>query len=417
MTPHRLGARAPVRLPVRPRPEPNELLSSWLFRLAQANTQKLHSLSRTLFGDRQIWNRDIDRLAGPEVLAALEGATGIRATDLRVHTLPSFEGRVYDRHNANGITAWILPLGIYHRTHRRHGLQYCPACLKERPAFLTLWRLSLSVVCPLHGCDLHEACPACGAPVIPFRVDAAAHLSKSLPTYSPHTCCFQCGFALDRAPVTAADPALVAWQRTVHEAIIGSGMMTVRGVGAVPLLEYLSVARLWLTLLTFGRRAERLRELVDVPVKLTTGARGRSLDHLDVQTRRVAVLAFVTLLEGWPERMVDWSRAARIRRSTLLQDMAEPPGWYLDALRPLEYVNPRRALTFTLSDLAALEALAHAGDRRSLILLAYHEGESLRAIARTYGGTTSGIRKTVTLFVAGSPRRIKAGTERPDGDL
>ncbi|WP_293914108.1 TniQ family protein [Deinococcus sp.] len=400
--PSRLGGARSALLPMRPRPEPQELLSSWLFRLAQANSQKLHSLSRLIFGERQLWNRDIDSMAGDEVLAALERATGVNADVLRLHTLPSLEGRVYAHHTANSSTPWVLHLGIYHRTRRHCGLQYCPQCLGERPAYLLPWRLSISVVCPVHGCVLHAACPACGVPVVPHRVDMAAHLSKSFPTRFPHTRCHACEVALASAPTVAAPAAVVAWQAVIHAAIAGDGWVQVQGVGAVPLTEYLVVARLWLTLLTFGRRAERLRTLLGMPVLAQSEPRVRSFDVLDVRTRLAAIEHLITLFDGWPERVTAWSRAARLRRTILLQDMQAPPEWYLDALKPLEYVNPRRPLTGPLS---WEELLSHAqqGGRRARLLVAYGEGRPVREVARHFGIAPRTVRDLVTRFNQGRP--------------
>jgi TniQ/Homeodomain-like domain len=409
--PSPLGGTSAALLPMRPRPEPQELLSSWLFRLAQVNSQKLHSLSRLIFGERQLWNRDIDSLAGDEVLAALERATGIKASVIRLHTLPSLEGRVFVHHTAKSSTPWVLHLGIYHRTRRHRGLQYCPQCLGERPAFLLPWRLSLSVVCPLHGCVLHAACPACGVPVVPHRVDMAAHLSKSFPTRFPHTRCHACEADLASAPTIAAPAAVVTWQAAIHAAIAGDGWVQVRGVGPVPLAQYLIVARLWLTLLTFGRRAERLRALVGMPTLPQTKPRVRNFDALDVGTRLAAIEHLIALFDGWPERVSAWSRAARIRRTILLQDMPQPPDWYLETLKPLEYVNPRRTLTGPLSWEELCEQ-AQQGGRRARLLVAYGEGQTVRSVAQQFGITPRTVRDLVTRFNQGKPegpaRRIRS---------
>jgi hypothetical protein len=46
-------------------------------------------------------------------------------------------------------------------------LQYCPCCLQTdpRPHFRRSWRFSLAVVCPEHGCRLHDLCWRCGSTV------------------------------------------------------------------------------------------------------------------------------------------------------------------------------------------------------------------------------------------------------------
>lgn len=402
----RLGPRAVRTLPVRPRPYPQELLSSWLFRLAQANSQKLHSLTRLLLGEKQVWNRDIDRLADEGVLLALEAATGVSAEVLRLHTLGGLVGRVYPHFHALGVNRWILPLGVYHRTRTLRGLLYCPQCLAEHPAFLLSWRLSLSVVCPKHGTVLLDACPQCGSPVMPHRVDMAASLSKSLPTRMSHTTCFNCGFSLASASAQQAPEEVIMWQQHVWEAIEVSGVIEVRGVGLVPILEYLTVARLWLTLLTFGRNAERLRELVDVPVHLERGATGRSFDNLDLPTRLIAVQYLTRLFEGWPERVALWGKGAKIRRSTLLNDMSQPPVWYLEALKPLEYVNPRRPLES--ADLAAAFQDRNFNEQTKAILQGYAEGKSVRQLAQEFGVSSGTVRMKVTAIrspLRGKPSR------------
>lgn len=382
-------------LPVRPRPYPQELLSSWFFRLAQGNSEKLHSLTRVILGERQVWNRDIDRLADEEVLRALGAFTGIPAEELRLHTLAALEGRVYSSFNARGINRWILPLGVYHRTRKLRGLMYCPHCLREEAAFQLPWRLSLSVVCPKHGTVLLDACPQCSSPVVPHRVDMAAHLSKSLPTRSPHTECFHCGAELGEAVTQEAPAEVVQWQAEISVAIFDSGLMNVREVGMVPLVEYLTVARVWLTLLSFGRRAERLRELVDFPVKLESGVHGRSFDNLDLPTRLMAVQHLTLLFEDWPDRLVAWSKAAKIRRSTLLNDVSQPPAWYLDALKPLEYVNPRRVLRGEIT-----AAIGRGFSLETIRLLQdYQSGTSVRQLAKEFGIAPRTVRSKVTAFL------------------
>lgn len=162
----------------------------------------------------------------------------------------------------------------------------------------------------------------------------------------------------------------------------------------VPVLEYLAVARVWLTLLTFGRKAERLRELVGFPVKLESNVRGRSFDNLDVATRLMAVEHLVNLFEGWPERIEAWATAAKIRRSILLNDVKEPPAWYLEALKPLEYVNPRRPLD--RRELARLTQERDFSPQTLAILQGYSEGKSVRQLAKAFGVSGSTVRQKVT---------------------
>ena len=151
---------------------------------------------------------------------------------------------------------------------------------------------------------------------------------------------------------------------------------------------------MWLTLLTFGRRAERLRDLVGFPLQLELSVRGRSFDDLDVGTRLMAVEHLVNLFEGWPERVEGWATAARIRRSTLLNDVKEPPAWYLEALKPLEYVNPRRPLD--TGELAQRTQGRDFSPQTLAILQGYSQGKSVRQLAKEFGVSGSTVRQKVT---------------------
>lgn len=72
-----------------------------------------------------------------------------------------------------GNCPWILSTGLFHRTRRLHGLQYCPECLKgEAIFFRRAWRLAFVTACDEHNMVLRDACPHCDAPITPHRAPA-----------------------------------------------------------------------------------------------------------------------------------------------------------------------------------------------------------------------------------------------------
>ena len=112
-------------------------------RVAHVNRVKLQTFTNLTFGRfASPWARDIDRSAPDSFLETLSLRTGASLTELKSGMLPSYEGIVFERHNANGNTPWVLPLGIYHRTRKAYGMQYCPECLfwDETPYFRRRWR-------------------------------------------------------------------------------------------------------------------------------------------------------------------------------------------------------------------------------------------------------------------------------------
>lgn len=129
--------------PAHPKPLPDELLSSWIVRIASANGLKLQTFCDRVFGkEHQLWNRDIDRHAPPWLLASLARHTGTPIKHVRDATLEVYRGRLYRRKHDAGQLRWILPAGVYHRTRRHFGVQFCPQCLAEdhEPYFRTRWR-------------------------------------------------------------------------------------------------------------------------------------------------------------------------------------------------------------------------------------------------------------------------------------
>lgn len=171
-------------------PREDELLSSWLYRLSQVNYVKAHTFAKFHFPKFQVWNRDIDKLAGNEFFAIASELTSIPVREIEALSLRSYEGSLFEQCNVNGNQKWILPLKIFHRTRLRNGLQFCPSCLTKdgsNPYFRKYWRLSLFVCCPLCQILLHDQCPFCEKPVSFFRNELGVKLSTtSLPIYR---CC------------------------------------------------------------------------------------------------------------------------------------------------------------------------------------------------------------------------------------
>jgi hypothetical protein len=117
--------------PAHLQPKPDELLSSWIVRLAIAHGQKLHTFCSITWPRKSIWNRDIDKSADVEIVRVLSRKTATHIKRAWATTLASYEGVLYEKHTRFGPAAWIMPVGIYHRKRMQFGLQYCPICLAE----------------------------------------------------------------------------------------------------------------------------------------------------------------------------------------------------------------------------------------------------------------------------------------------
>jgi len=152
--------------PIRYRPLPDELLSSWLVRLAHGHGLKVQTLCNLIFGDqRQVWNRDIDRLAPMWLITELCRQTDTPFDVAWATTLRTYEGWLYPKYRSSGMLHWILMLNMYHRKRQGYGMQFCPHCLASDPVpyLRKSWRVAFNTVCAQHGNLLADRCPACGA--------------------------------------------------------------------------------------------------------------------------------------------------------------------------------------------------------------------------------------------------------------
>lgn len=179
------AARAPDRWRVAVEPEPDELLSSWLHRLALA-----HGLPPRVFGaalelSGGAWSGRLDLAPPAALLDRLARRTGLAAAAIAALSFRDF-----------GATALLLPMRTKispRRSERWRAtwLQACPCCLAEdqNPHFCRVWRLATTIFCLRHARRLIDRCPACQQALVPFDQAALA----------PQHFCAHCLFDLRRA--------------------------------------------------------------------------------------------------------------------------------------------------------------------------------------------------------------------------
>lgn len=319
--------------PVHPAPLKGELMSSWMVRLAHLNGCRVYPFYSQYFGkDKAIWNRDIDRHAPEWLIDGLSEWTRVSTDIIRTTILRSYESYLFERHNPNGNTKWILPLGIFHRTRKCPGLQYCPICLSEDvvPYFRKEWRLASSTVCQKHGVILHDRCQSCGSPVVFTRVDMH---QKNWRARSIDVCSF-CGVSLRSAICQDIQPCyegaekiLKKWSIATERGYIDIGQH--RGVYSLLAFEVLhQLCKLLISSnLSRGLPYKSLAERLSVEyVQSLNGV----FEHQPIQVRHSTILIAMWLLEDWPERFIEVVRNVKVSGSWLLKDMkgSSIPYWF-----------------------------------------------------------------------------------------
>lgn len=204
--------------PIRYKPQPDELLSCWLIRLAHGHGLKVQTFSNLLFGHRrQVWNRDVDRLGPSWLIEELSHRTGTPMSAAEATCLRAYEGVLFQSFKLSGSLPWVLTIGMYHRTRSAYGQQFCPLCLSadEVTYYRRSWRLAFMTVCPEHEVMLHDRCPQCESPLSFHRaemgrggVDDALEMSM----------CHACGMDLRESGVQAVEsylPEIKDWLITL----------------------------------------------------------------------------------------------------------------------------------------------------------------------------------------------------------
>jgi hypothetical protein len=283
--------------PYHPKPQPDELLSSWIIRTAHGHGQQPYVFCHNIWRGVQIWTRDIDNLGTPQVWRGMAERTGVVPDRAWSTTLRSLEGEMIEVYPAVGFARWILPLGIYHRTRRRYGLQFCPLCFwqDEQPYFRRHWRLGWVTACISHGCRLLDRCPACGLALAPHR-------SMEI------TGCHSCSADLREAVIELADSGAIRLQ-VEAEQILAQGWGVINGWAFQRPFLFFEILRQVVRILTNGKRAARLRQAVISSAAIQGGdrlnAEFRDIEYLTVADREFLMKMAGHLMADWPHRFTE----------------------------------------------------------------------------------------------------------------
>ncbi|MER9387791.1 TniQ family protein [Mesorhizobium sp. M0435] len=134
-------------------PQPDELVSSWLHRLAIVNGIAPRPFAGVLGLGGGMWSPRLDLQLPRDVAVLLGGQTGVPHEAISAMTMTGW-----------ALTPLLLPLRENARRNRSTWMQFCSLCLAdEAPHFHRQWRLASRISCFVHGCGLRDRCPACHA--------------------------------------------------------------------------------------------------------------------------------------------------------------------------------------------------------------------------------------------------------------
>lgn len=295
-----------------------EMLSSWLCRSAHLHGAGCYAFLSLRLPGEAIWDRDLDVGTSYQVVERLGRLSGIPEERILDATLqpwarPAAGGDEAGRSRPARIP-FLLAAGVFGRSRRRHGLQYCPACLREGvPYFRRGWRLASSVACPRHGVALRDGCPRCDAPVAPHRAGIGEVAS-----------CHACGTCLSGGRPTPPHPGL-ALAASV-QARCGSALsspeatdadLRCRGADALDLVRTLASAS------APAPVHAALRNALSCPGE-PPGPGRRQLELMRAVDRVAALQVVGALMEDWPARFHAAAGQAGLTRRSF-ERLSRPP--------------------------------------------------------------------------------------------
>jgi hypothetical protein len=306
-----------------------------------AHGQKLHTFCVLAWPRKSIWNRDIDKSADPEVLQTLSEKTATAIERVRFTTLAAYGGVLYEKHNHFGPTAWIMPVGVYHRTHRQFGLQYCSLCLAEdkEPYYRRRWRLAFMVLCEKHHTLLHDRCPRCGE-AVNFHRNELGDPHKFAPESLTqcYTCDFDLRFAHRENNTPTVSLAEVEFTTKLLQAM-DEGYVRVSETEVVYSHLYFTVLRHLMRVMAMkNKRLEQLRRTLSELYKVeayTPPAERRPPDVQEqgLSQRRQLLQAAYCLLAEWPHRFIFLAQKHKVWSSLWLRHLEGCP-WERSQIAP-----------------------------------------------------------------------------------
>jgi len=210
-------------------PYKDELLSSWLARVAVHSGCDPLTLTGAIWPKWRIWTVDVDR--GLTASRAMQAAQWFECEPETVHaaTLQDLRVRLHgSTAQYSPVLPWITTLGSRNRL-RYAGSPCCPQCLASdpQPFFRRAWRLAFVVGCEVHGSRLIDRCPYCRALIAPHRcISKLQNLGR----------CSTCGEDVCRYVPSAVEADALTFQRLALNVLItGEGLW---GCDSVPSVEW-----------------------------------------------------------------------------------------------------------------------------------------------------------------------------------
>ncbi len=313
------------------KPYDNELLTSWLTRIARNHLVRFYSFCSSNFQGIEFWNRDLDQRQPEDFLNMIQQRCVLNELDLQSMLLDSYATKLFLKLKESR-PFWITPLNFYWQNRKHiYGLMVCPSCLKcdgISPYYRKNWRIASTTICSVCQTELIDACPQCNSS-INFLLAERGNKFKA-PIF-PISSCWRCLYNLSEVEAIKASPQMIVTQHVIDR-YITAGHAQERGLQYSFL--FFDVLKKILSLLNKSRVNSliRLQEIIcaatGTQFQLPLDNKLHPFNTLRVERRKNLIQQAFWLLDDWPDRFRSVISVSGLRSKYFLDDFKDAPYWF-----------------------------------------------------------------------------------------
>lgn len=331
--------------PVHLKPKRDELLTSWLTRLAIAHgmgfpqfCQYAFKYDKFSWTDKE-WERDCDRFGSDELVEFLSRKTATPVDRIRATMIGFYEGKLFEKHSDYPNLTWVTLLKVNKRESDfkdTKGQQYCPKCLEEDedPYFRREWRLAIVVFCVKHKIRLIDQCPHCQA-AISYRKSIISDRvgTKSFSLIYCYNCQGDIREIKSEVHFNNTTNKEIEFQQYLLEGL-AEEWINIPKIGYIYSHLYFAGLKALAGVLTYGKHSSKIREAIAKKYKVdnfqiySTPDMKKTIERLGVLERRSLLNMLRILLTDWPDEFVKFFEQQKIGRAILYRYEINIPFWY-----------------------------------------------------------------------------------------
>ena len=303
-------------------PEKDELLSSWIYRVANEHKIKPYSFTRYYFNNPSFWTRDVDKFITTNVLNTILKYTPLNELQIKQMLLSSFDNVIYQGRLSVSYTNGLTNLGIFSAKRKGYGLLLCSKCLIKNPYYKKEWRLLTSLICLTCKSYLIDNCPKCNNPIIFHRLSMD---DKNNYFENPLYLCWNCKYDFREIDKPLIDDSLIFEYQSYINSSITLGYNSHTQYSFLYFEAFFHIyKRVQTNSIIWNRFREGLKKEYKIEhVELYT----RTPYHSSLEFRTLVMPLIYHLLSDWPDRFIIFCKNYNIRYSDLSKAKKTIPFW------------------------------------------------------------------------------------------